>query len=64
VLDVVQTINIAFRGAASIPDPAIECTCQPPDVNCDGIINILDVMTMIDVAFRGMQFPKVSCNGC
>ncbi|HUU46501.1 MAG TPA: M14 family zinc carboxypeptidase [Acidobacteriota bacterium] len=51
VLDVVATVNIAFRGFAPTFDPS--CPYERTDVNCDGVTNVLDVVRTVNVAFRG-----------
>ncbi len=51
VLDVVQTIDIAFSGGAS------PCPVTLPDVNCDDAVDVLDVVYMIDYAFSGGPPP-------
>lgn len=64
VLDVVQTISIAFRGAPAIPDPYAECPFETADVDCSGDTNILDVVKMVNVAFRGVNPATEFCNPC
>lgn len=64
VLDVVQTVNVAFRGAASIPDPNIHCPYQATDTNCSSSTDILDVVKMVNVAFRGANRDTEFCNPC
>lgn len=63
VVDVVNTISVAFRGT----DPFLDVDCFPnpggrTDVNCSGSTDIIDVVRMIDVAFRGN--PPSFCNPC
>jgi M6 family metalloprotease-like protein len=64
VLDVVGTINIAFRGAPAIPDPNIACPYQTTDVDCSGDTGVIDVVKMINVAFRGMNAQTEFCRPC
>ncbi len=59
VIDVVNMINVAFRGANQ--------TGLAPlwvwDVNGDSVINIIDVVKIINVAFRGANVTtELSCN--
>ncbi|MBI3872289.1 MAG: hypothetical protein HY304_04325 [candidate division Zixibacteria bacterium] len=61
VLDVVQTIGVAFRGATSITDPG--CPKQQCDMDCNGVVDVLDVVKIIGVAFRG-ALPTTLCNAC
>lgn len=63
ILDVLSTVDIAFRGASALVDAT--CPHGPAgrtDVNCDGVTNIVDVAIIIDVAFRGNLSPF--CNPC
>lgn len=63
VVDVVNTISVAFRGEPANVDP----DCFPnaggrTDVNCSGSTDVIDVVRMIDVAFRGLA-PSF-CDPC
>jgi hypothetical protein len=64
VLDVVQTINVAFRGQAAIPDPDGNCPYQTTDVDCSGDTGVIEVVKMINVAFRGMDAGVQFVNPC
>lgn len=61
VLDVVFTVNVAFRNETDLD----ESECCPHigrmDHNCDCQINILDVVTIVTTAFRN---GPPSCNPC
>ncbi len=65
VLDVIETVNIAFRGAT----PTIDASCPHDpagraDVNCDGATSVIDVVRVVGVAFRG-EDPAVNfCDPC
>jgi len=62
VLDVVQTVNVAFRGASPVFDD--DCPKERTDVDCSGFTNVLDVVKIVNVAFRG-GLPEVNfCNAC
>jgi len=52
VLDVVKTIDVAFRGAA-IPPPIQGCLTAYTDVNYDYSTDVIDVVRVVNVAFRG-----------
>ena len=52
VLDVVETINRAFRGTAGTTDPG--CPHERTDIDNSGATDVLDVSDVINVAFRGM----------
>ena len=62
VLDVISTINVAFRGSASTTDPG--CARQRTDVDCSGASDVLDVVLVIGVAFRGQSAATSYCNPC
>lgn len=64
VIDVVTVIQVAFGGAASIPDPNPLCPVVRTDVNCDGVTGIVDVIRFVEVAFRGGDPTQVFCNPC
>ncbi|HUU46786.1 MAG TPA: hypothetical protein VM118_13735, partial [Acidobacteriota bacterium] len=51
VLDVVQTVNVAFRGGSPVFDD--DCPYERTDVDCSGYTNVLDVVKIVNVAFRG-----------
>ncbi len=54
IVDVVNTISVAFRGSAAFLDT--DCFPNPggrTDVNCTESTDVIDVVRMIDVAFRG-----------
>lgn len=62
VLDVVETVNAAFRNAADVVDPA--CPNGRADVDCSGSVSVIDVVKMVGVAFRN-ESPAVNfCNPC
>jgi len=62
VQDVVQTVNVAFRGYAPVFDP--QCPRQRTDVNCDNVTTVVDVVKMVNVAFRGYSPATQFCNPC
>jgi len=62
VQDVVQTVNVAFRGYAPVFDP--QCPKQRTDVNCDGVSTVQDVVKVVNVAFRGYAPATQFCNPC
>jgi len=62
VQDVVQTVNVAFRGAAPVFDP--QCPKQRTDVNCDGYSTVQDVVKVVNVAFRGANPATEFCDPC
>jgi hypothetical protein len=64
VLDVLYTINVAFRGFAEIDDNNPLCPTKATDVNCDGVSSVIDVIKMVDVAFRAGDPAAVFCDPC
>jgi hypothetical protein len=62
VLDVVVTINVAFRGEAMPCDPG--CPAQRTDVDCSGQTDVIDVTKVINVAFRGADIASTFCSAC
>lgn len=51
VQDVVQTVNVAFRGTPGVVDPG--CPRERTDVDANGFTNVQDVVAVVNVAFRG-----------
>jgi hypothetical protein len=64
ILDVVQTVNVAFRGAPAIIDPNVNCPYETTDVNCTNSTDVIDVVKMVNVAFRGANPATEFCNPC
>lgn len=65
VQDVVETVNVAFRGGALTYDST--CPHNPggrTDVDCSGATNVVDVVSMVGVAFRGNDASTSFCNPC
>jgi len=42
---------------------ALPCNDRPADVNCDGVVNVLDVVTVVNTAFRSAPEPSRCCAG-
>lgn len=64
VLDVAQTINVAFGGQPALFDPSVSCPVEITDVDCSGDTGVADVVHMINVAFRGANAATEFCNPC
>jgi hypothetical protein len=64
VLDVVSTVNVAFRGAAAIPDPNPQCPRETTDVDCSGATDVLDVVRIVNVSFRSADPAAEFCDPC
>jgi hypothetical protein len=62
IVDVVRTINTAFRGLASITDQ--DCTHERTDVDASEMTNVSDVARMIDVVFGGQSEDAVFVDPC
>ncbi|HWO56071.1 MAG TPA: hypothetical protein VNN55_00740 [bacterium] len=65
VLDVVATLNVAFRGAGAILDPG--CPVARSDVDANGVTDIVDAVKVVGVAFRGQMIAATyidPCFGC
>jgi len=60
--DVVQTVNVAFRGATAVTDPL--CPREHTDVSCDGVTTVIDVVKMVNVAFRAANRAAEFCAPC
>lgn len=64
VLDLVETVNAAFRNAP----PTIDPNCPHPggraDVDCSGATTVLDVVKVVGVAFRNDNPATTYCDPC
>ncbi|HUU46494.1 MAG TPA: M14 family metallopeptidase [Acidobacteriota bacterium] len=62
VLDVVHSVNVAFRSSPPVFDD--NCPFEQTDVDCSGFTNVIDVVKFVNVAFRG-GLPAVNfCEPC
>jgi hypothetical protein len=64
IVDVVQVVNVAFRGTAPIPDPNANCSYEATDTNCSSSTDVIDVVKMVNVAFRGASVAVEFCSPC
>lgn len=62
VVDVVNTINVAFRGGQSTTTG--NCPYENSDVDCSGACSIVDVVKVVNVAFRGADKATEFCSPC
>lgn len=62
VQDVVQTVNVAFRGVAGVTDPG--CTKERSDVDANGTTSVTDVVKVVNVAFRGQAIAANYVDPC
>lgn len=64
ILDVVNCVNVAFRGGAAVLDPNAACPVETTDTDCSGFTDVLDVVHMVNVAFRAGNPATEFCNPC
>ncbi|MBI3872688.1 MAG: hypothetical protein HY304_06400 [candidate division Zixibacteria bacterium] len=62
ILDVIQTVNVAFRGQPAITDPG--STKERTDTDCSGATDVVDVVKIVNVAFRAADPAGEFCNPC
>lgn len=63
VLDVVTTIDVAFRNVA----PTVDGSCPHvgrSDLDCSGSIDVIDVVLIVGVAFRNVDPQTSICDPC
>ena len=61
VLDVIATVNVAFRGFTNVRDSECCPHISRVDHTCDCAVDVLDVVAIVNAAFRGGQMP---CDPC
>ena len=64
IIDVVQVVNVAFRGNAPISDPNLNCDYETTDTNCSSSTDVIDVVKMVNVGFRGADPATEFCQPC
>jgi hypothetical protein len=62
VIDLVETINVAFRGMAGVTDS--DCMLSRTDLNASGATDIVDVTLMVRAVFRGEPIETIVTNPC
>lgn len=62
ILDIVRIVDIAHRGAPVITTGS--CPYADVDLDCDGVVDVSDVVYMVSVAFRGASAESLYCNPC
>jgi|GEM_PF-2074936 len=60
VLDVVLAGDVAFGSEPPTLDPP--CTIKREDVDCNGVVNALDIADLLNVAFRNADASVAFCN--
>lgn len=64
ILDVVNTINVAFGSLAALTDPSDPCPIERTDVDCSNATDVVDVVKVINVVFRGAIRATEYCQPC
>lgn len=62
ILDVVQAVNVAFRGHPPTYDA--DCPAAREDVDCDGVVSVIDVVKFVNVGIRGFDPMTQFCDPC
>jgi hypothetical protein len=62
ILDVIETIQVAFSGKPTTTDPG--CTRQRTDVDCNGVTNVVDAVRIALVSFAGFDRAVLYCDPC
>jgi hypothetical protein len=63
--DAVLLTNILFFGAEAFPDASATCPVLPGDLDCNGVLNVLDLLTMIYIITGDFApFPEAVCDPC
>lgn len=57
--DVSDFVPGFVKGVITVAAPPI-CNQVPDDINCDGVVDIFDVVSLVDVAFRNAP-PRAPC---
>ena len=63
VLDVVADINYIFRNG-DVPFQDVGCPENRGEVNCDQVPNVLDIIRIVNVAFRTYDYDAEICDPC
>ena len=64
VRDVATTIGVAFRGYSANVDTNPNCPYDLTDPDCSGAADIVDVIKVVNVAFRGADPETEFCSPC
>ena len=62
ILDVLETINVAFRAKPATTDPG--CSRARTDVDCNGVTDVVDAVRVAMVAFAGFDPALLYCEPC
>jgi hypothetical protein len=64
LVDVIKTVDVAFKNAPAVIDPDPRCPVEDTDVNCDMLTDIIDVVRMINVQYRNSPASLEFCVAC
>ncbi len=64
ILDIINTVDVAFLGAPPKIDPDPRCPTEDTDVNCDMQTDVLDVIRMTNVLYRSQSKASQFCRAC
>lgn len=64
IIDLVRSIDVAFKGAAPVIDPDPRCPVENTDVNCDMVTDVIDIVKMINVQYRSASIQDQFCVAC
>jgi hypothetical protein len=62
ILDLVQTIDVAFRSFPEVTDS--DCMLMREDVNASASVDVVDVVLMVRAVFRGEPIGTIVTNPC
>jgi hypothetical protein len=64
IIDLVRSIDVAFKGAPPAIDPDPRCPVENTDVNCDMVTDVIDIVKMINVQYRSASILDQFCAAC
>ncbi len=64
IIDLVRSVDVAFKGAPPAIDPDPRCPVENTDVNCDLVTDVIDVVKMINVQYRSASLLDEFCVAC
>lgn len=64
LVDLVRSVDVAFKGAPPVIDPDPRCPVENTDVNCDLVTNVQDIVKMINVQYRHAAANVEFCAPC
>jgi hypothetical protein len=64
ILDVLGTIDAAFKNDPGLIDPSPTCPYAASDVDCSGSTNVVDIVKTVNVAIRNADAATEFCDPC